>query len=87
MTDAGFTDVTLTIAKQPYGPWPKEKRMKQAGLLALAQSETVFHSYGMALYTRVLGMGEEEARRVCDEGRDAILLRVKKEGVHSYTPL
>jgi hypothetical protein len=77
----------LTIAKQPYGPWPKNKKMKQAGMLALIQSETVFHSYGMALYTRVLGMSTEEAMKVCDEGRDAILFRVKQEKVHSYTPL
>lgn len=86
-TDAGFIDVTVVNSKSPYGLWPKEKHLKQAGMLGLITIESGFHSYALALMTRVLGLSKEEATKICDEARDAILLRAKKDKVHSYTNL
>lgn len=64
LSDAGFVDVEIEIFKQPFGTWPKNKQLKHAGALFLLGAETAYHSYGMALLTRVLGMSLEEAKAV-----------------------
>lgn len=56
-------------------------------MLALLQSETMFHSYGLMLHTRVLGMSQEESVKICDAARDAVLFRARKEKVHQYSNL
>lgn len=37
---AGFVDVQQFSFKQPWGPWPRDKKLKQAGGLFLLQAET-----------------------------------------------
>ena len=85
VTDAGFVDVQAFLFKVPYGPWPKHKDLKQAGMLNLINAESSFHAYSMALHTRVLGMSEQKSRQVCDDARDAILYTSRKDKVHQYT--
>lgn len=70
--------------KQPLGPWPKNKALKQAGALHAVGTETSYHAYGLALFTRVLKKSPEEAQRLCDEARAAHL--AKRSGVHAYVP-
>lgn len=70
---AGFVDIHPRIFKQPLGPWPKAKHLKQAGLMELLQCETGFHAYGMAAFTRILGMPEETADKLCRDGYRAVL--------------
>lgn len=56
----------------PTGPWPKDPKMKELGYWALINSESSFEAYGLALFTRVLGMGGEEAKDLCIRaGRDS----------------
>lgn len=64
---AGFVDITPRNVKHPWGPWPKEKRLKEVGMMMLLQGETAFSSYGMAAFTRILGYSTEEAQKFCDE--------------------
>lgn len=71
--------------KMPSGPWAKDKSLRQAGALQLLGTETLYHSYGIALFTRVLGMSIGEATKVCDDARDAAIHRARKEKVHDYT--
>ena len=85
LDEAGFEDIVLLPLKLPSGPWAKDKALRQAGGLQLLGLETLFHSYGLALFTRVLGMSEEEAQRICDDARDAAMVRARKEKVHEYT--
>jgi hypothetical protein len=40
LEDAGFVDVHVADVKQPFGPWPKDKRMKQVGAMAMLMCET-----------------------------------------------
>lgn len=47
--------------KQPFGPWAKDPRMKRIGAMQMLYNDSMFHSYGMAAFTRVLGMSSEEA--------------------------
>ncbi|KAA8913405.1 S-adenosyl-L-methionine-dependent methyltransferase [Sphaerosporella brunnea] len=78
---AGFTEIKTYSYKQVWGPWPKDPRMKKIGLMNLLQSETAFHAYGMAVFTRVLGMSGDEADRICKEAYAA----TKKKDTHMYT--
>ncbi|CCX09307.1 S-adenosyl-L-methionine-dependent methyltransferase [Pyronema domesticum] len=67
---AGFEDVRAVKANQPVGPWAKGAKVKQVGAMALLQStETIYESYGMALFTRVLGMDQEKVQEICDAAR------------------
>ncbi|CCX12949.1 Similar to Demethylmenaquinone methyltransferase; acc. no. Q9RRT0.1 [Pyronema omphalodes CBS 100304] len=80
LKEAGFEDIKTVQAKEPIGPWAKDPRMKKIGAMSLLHSETVYESYGMAAFTRVLGMGEEEARNICNGAVKA----TKNKNYHVY---
>ncbi|KAF8544018.1 S-adenosyl-L-methionine-dependent methyltransferase [Trichophaea hybrida] len=46
-----------------------EKRLKHVGAMTIMSAESGYHSYGMQLFTRMLGMETEEAEKAC---RDAV---------------
>lgn len=72
LNSAGFEDVKVFQVKEPAGPWPKDPRLKKAGAMGILNGETGFESYGMALFTRILGMDVDEARKICTNAlRDA----------------
>jgi hypothetical protein len=80
---AGFVDIKQHIYKEPVGPWPKDKRLKRAGALALLAADTGIEAYVMGGLTRVMGIDSETVRRLCEEGlRDA-----KNRHYHAYTHL
>ena len=37
---AGFCDVQVHAYKQPFGPWPKDKRLKNIGAMGILSAET-----------------------------------------------
>jgi hypothetical protein len=82
LVDAGFEDVTIYTTKQPWGPWPKEKTMKQIGAMTLLVSEAGMAAYGMAAFTRVLGMTKEEADRRFKEAFRAV--KDKRYHIYNY---
>ncbi|KAF8248379.1 S-adenosyl-L-methionine-dependent methyltransferase [Wilcoxina mikolae CBS 423.85] len=77
---AGFVDIKTKSVKQPWGPWPKDTHLKYVGAMILVASESGAGAYGMAAFTRILGMSTEEAERVCDEALKA----VKNKNNHMY---
>ncbi|KAF8242651.1 S-adenosyl-L-methionine-dependent methyltransferase, partial [Wilcoxina mikolae CBS 423.85] len=79
---AGFVDIKVHNVKQPIGPWPKDPRLKRIGAMVLLNCETAFESYGMALFTRVLGMDAEAAQGICDGALEAV--RNKNNHIYSY---
>jgi hypothetical protein len=83
LESAGFVDVHVVNVKQPYGPWPKDERMKHIGAMVMMMCETGVEAYGMALFTRVLGMDTEEARTVCR----AAVKAVRNKNFHMYSYL
>ncbi|KAI5807765.1 hypothetical protein BZA77DRAFT_330773 [Pyronema omphalodes] len=80
LEEAGFEDVHAMEAKEPFGPWPKDPRQKRIGAMSLLNCETGIESYGMAAFTRVLGMDVEKARAICDAG----LAAVRNKNYHMY---
>jgi len=62
----GFVNVQLTTIKQPFGVWPREEKMKEIGQGMLLFAEKSFHTYCLALFTRVVGMTPEDANLLCD---------------------
>ncbi|KAI5812899.1 S-adenosyl-L-methionine-dependent methyltransferase [Pyronema omphalodes] len=82
LEEAGFVDVKVVRAKQPIGPWPRDKALKRTGAMVLLACETGFHAYGMAAFTRILGMSTEEADRLCTEAVAAC--RNKKYHIYNY---
>ncbi|KAF8250010.1 S-adenosyl-L-methionine-dependent methyltransferase, partial [Wilcoxina mikolae CBS 423.85] len=81
LENAGFVDVHYRLYKQPVGLWPKEKKFKNIGGMALMTCDTAgFEAYGMQVFTKILEMSTEEAKKVC---RDA-LEDVRKKTTHLY---
>jgi hypothetical protein len=62
MIDAGFEDVQQFIYLLPYLPWPRDPYIKEAGKYQAVMAQRAVESYGLRLYTQVLGWGAEPAR-------------------------
>lgn len=80
MTTAGFIDLSVKLEKQPIGTWPKDPFQKKLGAYSQLLSESGFEALGIAIFTRVLGMSEEECRRIIDD----CVEEVRSGKVHSY---
>jgi hypothetical protein len=62
----GFVNYHETIRKLPYSPWPADQKLKLLGRWYLSSMESGFEAYGIALFTRVLGMDPKEGKELCD---------------------
>ncbi|PWW72263.1 S-adenosyl-L-methionine-dependent methyltransferase [Tuber magnatum] len=80
LEEADFMEVTQTIYGLPWGPWAKDKKLKEIGAWMLANTESSFEAYGLAFMTRVLNKTSEEAKGICDKAHKE--LRGKK--IHVY---
>ncbi|RPB10755.1 S-adenosyl-L-methionine-dependent methyltransferase [Morchella conica CCBAS932] len=80
MAEVGFEGVHTELYKVPMGTWAKDKKQKELGGFYQLNAESGFEAYGMALFTRVLGMPAEEAEAVVK----AAEREVKNRKVHSY---
>jgi hypothetical protein len=80
LKSAVFEDVQALKAKEPVGPQPKDPRLKRVGAMVLLHSETFFDSYGMAAFTRVLGMDAEKAKDICTHAAQA----ARHKNYHMY---
>ena len=83
LKNAGFVDVHVTTKKHPFGPWPRDRRLKHIGAMALMMSETGVEAYALAGLTRILGMDAADATKLCDDAVAA----VKNKNTHMYSYL
>lgn len=60
--DAGFENVTERVFKMPIGPWPRDKRLKELGLVNAAQVTDGLEGFSMRLLCDVAGWKEDEVR-------------------------
>lgn len=82
LEDAGFVDVKVVSVKHPYGPWAKDKRLKQIGAMCLLNMETAIEAYVMACAIKILGMQPEVATTMCQNALKAV--RNKNNHMYSY---
>jgi hypothetical protein len=80
---AGFTDVQLFVGKQPFGIWPKDRRLKRIGAMATLMAETGTEAYAMAILTRFHGMSGDEAKKLCE----ATWSDIRNRKYHDYNEL
>jgi hypothetical protein len=81
LEESGFEDIQVLQAKEPVGPSPKDPEMKRIGAMVLLNADTIYESYGMAAFTRVLEMDVEKAGSICEAGRAA----ARNKNFHVYT--
>ncbi|KAA6406833.1 MAG: methyltransferase domain-containing [Lasallia pustulata] len=60
VTAAGYEEVTEEIFTVPWGSWPREPRLKEAGAFLRAELRAGLQGISMALFTRSLGWTAQE---------------------------
>lgn len=62
LEEAGFTNVEEKTFKLPIGGWPKDRRMKEAGVFEMETLREGLPAIGMGFFTRVLKWTPEEVQ-------------------------
>ena len=83
MREAGFIDVRILKYKMPIGPWPRDPRLKEAGLYGLIALLNGIDGLSAKVFTRGLGWNPDELEVFLAEVR----AEFKKRSVHSYWPV
>ncbi|KAK4986249.1 hypothetical protein LTR50_005428 [Elasticomyces elasticus] len=83
IADAGFVGLTEKVYKLPVGGWPKDRRMKEAGVFEMETLREGLPAIGMGFFTRVLKWTPEEVH--------VFFAGVRKElddkGIHFWLPM
>lgn len=82
MRQAGFVDVTILEFKMPIGPWPKDKRLREAGWYGLVAILNGMDGLSVKIFTNCLGWSTFELEIFLAQVRTEL----KKKSVHSYWP-
>lgn len=67
MVEAGFVDVAEKIHICPLGDWHESPRLAQIGRFNKKNFKSSMETYALALFTRYLGMDEEEVRSFIED--------------------
>src|SRR5690606_30563080 len=76
---AGFVDIVVRKFKAPVGAWPKKRTMKEHGIFMYESIKTGMEAYGLALFTRVLGMDRSEEHTSELQSRENLVCRLLLE--------
>lgn len=79
----GFVDVTVREFKLPIGPWPKQKRLRDAGLLQLSAMLEGIEGLSLRLLKFYDGWTLDELKVLLAKVRTEL----KDPGCHAYWPL
>ena len=83
MEDAGFVNVHIRGYKMPIGIWPKDKRLRQAGLFCMVGIVDGVSGLSQRVFTKGLAWTIEEM--------EVLLMEVRNEWnnkrIHSYIPM
>ncbi|TGZ79502.1 hypothetical protein EX30DRAFT_109173 [Ascodesmis nigricans] len=80
LREAGSVDVSHRMYKNPWVPWPRNKRAKYLGAVAAECIKTRLEAYGMNLMTKVGEMEENEAASIMEDA----VREVRSGKVHGY---
>lgn len=62
MEKAGFQDVQVHQRAVPWGPWPKDSKLRKLGATMAACCETGIEAYGLGVMTKFGGYKVDEAK-------------------------
>ena len=85
LIEAGFPEsaIQTEMFKLPIGGWPKDRRLKEAGVFEMETLQGGLQSIGMGFFTRVLGWSVEQV--------EVFFVRVRKEfddkKIHMWLPM
>jgi hypothetical protein len=83
MKEAGFVSVVVQHFKMPIGPWPKDKRLREAGVYNLIRMVDGLTGLSLRVFTQMLGWSTDEM--------EALLMQVRAEwrrkSIHCYIPV
>ncbi|KAH0429189.1 methyltransferase domain-containing protein [Colletotrichum camelliae] len=77
---AGFVDVTVKRFAWPLNSWPKDKKLKEIGMLQYVNLDLALEGLSLGLFTRALGWTRQEVMDLCSEAR----MDLKNRRVHAY---
>ena len=83
MRAAKLVNVHTKYFKMPIGPWPKDPKLRQAGIFGLVNLLDGLHGLSVKIFTELLGYSTEELEILLMECRQ----EVRKRSVHSYYPV
>lgn len=83
MEEAGFINVNIVPFKMPLGPWPKDKRLRQAGIYLYSSMYEGLSGLSLRVFTQMLGWSVEELEVLL------ALVRAewKRKAMHIYVPM
>jgi hypothetical protein len=83
MEEVGFVDVHVEVRRWPFGPWMKDKKMKEIGLWSRANMLDGLQATAMAVLTRGQGKTQQEVEAELVEVRKDLMNRA----IHTYMPV
>ncbi|KAI5837882.1 S-adenosyl-L-methionine-dependent methyltransferase [Morchella snyderi] len=81
LNNAGFEQPDCRMYKLPLGLWAADPKMKEIGAYVLLNGESAYDAFGMALFTRELGMTVDEAREIVTGAEKDC----RNKRIHSYS--
>jgi hypothetical protein len=79
----GFVDCQVHEFKLPIGPWPREKRLRNAGLLQLSAMLEGIEGLSLRLFTHYAGWSLDELKVLLAKVRTEL----RDSGCHAYWPV
>ncbi|TGZ77907.1 S-adenosyl-L-methionine-dependent methyltransferase [Ascodesmis nigricans] len=77
LEEAGFEQIETKTYVMPWGPWPRNKRLRHIGHVMAAVCETGFEAYGLQLLTAYGGYTPEDAKALfANSMREMMSLKV-----------
>lgn len=83
MEEVGFVDVHVEVRRWPFGPWMKQRQMKDIGLWARANAIDGLQATALAVMTRGGGKTKQEV----EEELVAVRKDLMNSEIHSYLPV
>lgn len=83
LEEAGFINIEERVFKVPIGGWPRDKRLKEAGVFEMETLREGLPAIGMGFFTRVLGWSPESV----DEFFKGVRGELDNKAIHFWLPM
>lgn len=83
MKEAGFVNVVVRPFKMPIGPWPKDERLREAGIYNLIGMTDGLTGLSLRVFTQMLGWSTDKMEVLLGHVR----AEWKRKSIHCYIPM